>query len=695
MRSSDVLRRGGTLAVCCSALLASGCGDRRTPEDRDALLEVLKLEDARPTDATRRNALVELTRDENPATRRFAVRALGRLEDPALVPAIVPLLSDPDAEVRAQAAWASAQATHGQDGTAALAPVLQAARTEAVPAVRGAMAHALGRLRPDGIAPEGVVPLLADWAASEGLPPETALGVALGLEALTRAPGSAGAQDALVTSLDRLASYTASGASAATIGQIRAVALLGLGQRGQLSEPTLRLGLASGEDRVRTFAARYVRALPEPDRSAQLLGLLADPAPTVRVEAVRVLQASERTVEHCNALLDAAGTDPVGGVRWVALEALGEPCPDPASQVIVGYLDSLASTVSAESERGWELPSQALAALARLEPGRAQAVLPSHVTHRSPFARAAAAAVAARLSDTSSLRALVSDPDANVRTAALPALFAVEGRALDPTLLEQLGSDDGQLLITAAGLLDGTRSEAAAPTAIAAFDRISALRRETARDPRMALLGLIRSTGSSELAGRLEPYLPDYDAVVAREVASMLQSWTGQARPARPTPLPRLALPTPEELALMESSVVVLHMARGGEVVIELLPLLAPTNAHRFVRLAREGYFDGLTFHRVVPNFVVQGGSPSANEYAGDGPYTRDEIGRISHWRGTVGISTRGRDTGDGQIFVNLVDNVRLDHDYTIFGAIVSGMDTVDSVLAGHVIERVEIRPQD
>lgn len=108
--------------------------------------------------------------------------------------------------------------------------------------------------------------------------------------------------------------------------------------------------------------------------------------------------------------------------------------------------------------------------------------------------------------------------------------------------------------------------------------------------------------------------------------------------------------------------------------------------------MAREGTLDGLTFHRVVPNFVIQGGSPRANEYAGHGAYTRDEVGLRPQWRGTVGVSTRGRDTGDGQIYVNLADNVRLDHDYTLLGEVVSGMDVVDAVLEGDVIARVEVR---
>ena len=132
-------------------------------------------------------------------------------------------------------------------------------------------------------------------------------------------------------------------------------------------------------------------------------------------------------------------------------------------------------------------------------------------------------------------------------------------------------------------------------------------------------------------------------------------------------------------------------MRRGGTIVIQPLPYRALTNAHRFVRLAREGYFDGLTFQRWAPNFVLQGGSPGANEYSGDGAYSRDEVGLLPHWRGTVGLSTRGHDTGDGQIFINLGDNVRLDHDYTVYGTVVAGMDVVDSLLEGDVIVGAEV----
>lgn len=141
----------------------------------------------------------------------------------------------------------------------------------------------------------------------------------------------------------------------------------------------------------------------------------------------------------------------------------------------------------------------------------------------------------------------------------------------------------------------------------------------------------------------------------------------------------------------MATGTLVFHMARGGTFRVRLFPWQAPTNAARLWRMAGDGTLDGRTFHRVVANFVIQGGSPGANEYAGHGAFTRDEVGLLPNWRGTVGVSTRGRDTGDGQVYINLVDNTRLDHDYTILGAVIDGMEVVDAVLEGDVIERVEV----
>jgi len=119
-----------------------------------------------------------------------------------------------------------------------------------------------------------------------------------------------------------------------------------------------------------------------------------------------------------------------------------------------------------------------------------------------------------------------------------------------------------------------------------------------------------------------------------------------------------------------------------------------PTNAARFVRLARERKLDGLTFHRVVAARLIQGGSPAANEYAGDTLYMRDEISSLSNARGSVGLSTRGRDTGDAQFFINLVDNPRLDFEYTVFG-IVQEPEDIDGILEGDVISTITFENDD
>jgi cyclophilin family peptidyl-prolyl cis-trans isomerase len=128
-----------------------------------------------------------------------------------------------------------------------------------------------------------------------------------------------------------------------------------------------------------------------------------------------------------------------------------------------------------------------------------------------------------------------------------------------------------------------------------------------------------------------------------------------------------------------------------GRFEVRLLANEAPLNAWRVVGLARKRYYDGLSIHRVVPGFVLQAGSPAANEYAGDALFTRDEVGQVSNSRGSLGVSTRGRDTGDGQFYINLVDNVRLDHTFTVFGQIEKGIEVIDAILEGDVIDKVEV----
>jgi cyclophilin family peptidyl-prolyl cis-trans isomerase len=173
-------------------------------------------------------------------------------------------------------------------------------------------------------------------------------------------------------------------------------------------------------------------------------------------------------------------------------------------------------------------------------------------------------------------------------------------------------------------------------------------------------------------------------------------SWHAAAHASddRP-PAVRAELP-PEAVALALGADVRLRITMapssgGGSFVVRLHGDIAPMMAARTLALTRSGYYDGLSWHRVEHAFVIQGGSPGANEYVGLAEYLRDELGTGPHVRGTLGMSTRGHDTGDAQWFINLKDNLRLNRDYTVFAEVIEGIDVVDGILEGDVMARVTV----
>ena len=685
------LRAG--LAGVLVVLGVSGCVPDAGRADPRATtyLQILGAEDARPGSGRSLELLRRATRLGDVLLRRTAVRALGRLENPSLLDDIAEHLDDDDPTVRAQAAEAIAQALHHTSGEAGVEPLLSRARAERDPSVLSALAHALGRL---DVAPEALPDLeraIVGLTRHDSAEVITQLGALLALEEMVRRSGPdyalAGATQARLQELFFDGTIRDGGDAGA---KIRALVLTTLGHARRLPLTMLEPAQRDPAMAVRHRAVRVAAPFPVDRRSELLRRALQDPATTVRAEVINVIAADPRDAVGCARLLAVAQGDPAPVVRVLALGALALPCPDRESQSRV--LRDATELLDAATDAGWHEPAHALLSLARLEPAQAVQRLSGFQTHSNPFVRAYAARAAGAVGSRSALRTLAEDPDANVRTVAIEQLSRLEGHGADPVLRAQLGAADPQLLLTAARLLAGSPAGTQVATeALEAFVRISEARRETWRDPRRALVELVGELGSPELAPRLLPYVSDYDARVAADVANILSGWTSGELEITPAPPAPLALPTIDELRELEGASVLLHMARGGTIEIELLPYLATTNAFRFARLTRAGYFDGLTFHRWTANFVIQGGSPGANEYSGDGAYTRDEVGLVPHWRGTVGVSTRGHDTGDGQIFVNLADNVRLDHDYTVFGVVTAGMDVVDQVLEGDVIERAEL----
>ncbi len=341
----------------------------------------------------------------------------------------------------------------------------------------------------------------------------------------------------------------------------------------------------------------------------------------------------------------------------------------------------------------WHRHAHALAALARVAPGQAIPLLRRDARHPLWQVRLYVARAAAEVRDTLTLTSLAYDTNGNVREAALAGISATVGHVADQLFTAALSSNEYQVVLAAATALQGARAGDSVVAALfAALERITAERRETSRDPRVALLERIGELGEARHAARLGPFTTDFDSTVARRAATILERWTLRRVVAAPKPL---APPSESVSAVIGSDLRLMvkmsGASGGGSFVVRLDADAAPVTVARLVRLARAGYYAGLTFHRVEPAFVIQGGSPAASEYVGDGPFMRDELGLASHLRGTLGISTRGRDTGDAQLFVNLTDNFRLDHDYTVFGEIIQGREVAEGVLEGDVIERVDV----
>lgn len=131
-----------------------------------------------------------------------------------------------------------------------------------------------------------------------------------------------------------------------------------------------------------------------------------------------------------------------------------------------------------------------------------------------------------------------------------------------------------------------------------------------------------------------------------------------------------------------------------GTMVLDLYPQEAPGTVANFAKLAESGFYNGLTFHRVIPNFVIQGGDPNGDGTGGPG-YTIpcETAGNPhKHLRGSLSMAHRGRDTGGSQFFICHTPQPHLDGLHTVFGRVVEGLDVLDAVRQGDHMTSVEIR---
>ncbi|SFT53022.1 peptidyl-prolyl cis-trans isomerase B (cyclophilin B) [Algoriphagus locisalis] len=132
-----------------------------------------------------------------------------------------------------------------------------------------------------------------------------------------------------------------------------------------------------------------------------------------------------------------------------------------------------------------------------------------------------------------------------------------------------------------------------------------------------------------------------------------------------------------------------------GTMKVEFYENDAPIAVQNFIDLANKGFYDGLTFHRVIPNFVIQGGCPKGNGTGGPGYHIKCELDGENqyHDRGVLSMAHAGRNTGGSQFFIcHSRDNTaHLDRNHTCFGKVVEGLDVIDEIKAGDKIEKIVV----
>ena len=302
---------------------------------------------------------------------------------------------------------------------------------------------------------------------------------------------------------------------------------------------------------------------------------------------------------------------------------------------------------------------------------------------RAPLIRRAATAIS---TDPNNLMRLAnSDPDTGVRTAAANRLLGGRGSFLRAMRL--LNSNDEMVQATSADWLQGNpnpKSEAALLNLIATGKSPTLVQSATlalakhfeALKPRKR-----RSVGAANL---LPGLLGHEDAGVrnsAVELAKILKIWPNFIE-FNPDPIDLAGIHE------IRSAVISTH---HGDAVIQLYPQHAPLTVRNFARLADAGFYDHLTFHRVIPDFVVQGGDPRGDGLGGPDYTIPDEINEIPYTEGTVGMALSGPDTGGSQWFVTLSPQPHLDGRYTVFGQVTQGLHIFRSILAGDLIVNISI----
>ncbi len=225
---------------------------------------------------------------------------------------------------------------------------------------------------------------------------------------------------------------------------------------------------------------------------------------------------------------------------------------------------------------------------------------------------------------------------------------------------------------------------------VAAYDRLSS---PNDTETMQAVLDAIGRIGNRKAVPVLEKALQDPDRTVALVAAVALRNITGQdySQKVAAATKPLFSDYDWQTLESIAPNQTILVHTTKGLFTLELYKDHAPFTTLSFYKLIQKGFYNGLGFHRVVPNFVVQGGDPRGDGWGGPGYAIRSEYSLVNYERGSVGMASAGKDTEGCQFFVVHSPQPHLDGRYTIFAKVVQGMDVVDNIQVGDRILTMEV----
>jgi len=665
------------LLLCTTPAVGQPLPERPSDDllTRPALQKVVEAQIAR--DGQRLTRMLDA---DAPSVRARAAFALASVQDTSAIPALLERLRDGVPTVRTDAVFALAQ----MPGGVPAGRLLETLRFERDAVMQRGLIHALGTT--------GDVASLRRLLGL-GLPSDRDADVALALARY----GMRGIVDStagawLAAHLTADDPWTRRNAAYA-LGRVDTLA------RGRLDSVRHALDDISPDDPA---AMHLLRALGAVGKSADVERLAAwlrsAPDWRTRVNAARSLTRLPTTPAARSALVQALNDEhPL--VARTAAETLAEADWSPDNRTAVGIW------VDTHPDR-WRVVAPLLRGLARNgQSARVLRTVEAWRAERSPPAYAAALPALAPLDTTRAdtlLDTALQSANIRVATAALQALEARWDRVRPSQSAKYFDRfsravrrGDPALLYHGASLLTDSlfAHRAPADTLVATYQTLST---PADLEGMTSVLEALGRLGGPTAKTTLRDAREHPHHAVREAAAAGLTAATDTTVAAAPTPLPDSPSPDWADLRELGPHPRLVVETNRGTITIQLDTEQAPQTVQAITTFARKGRYDGVPFHRVVPNFVVQGGDFARQDgFGGPDFFLRTEITRIGHRRGTLGMASAGTDTEGSQFFVPHSMQPHLDSGYTAFGTVVDGMDTVDRLRVNDRITEMIVRPSE